>query len=103
MKSYLLTIAILCLLSTGCNLSVNVQDDFNSSHLKQSESLSTDLAQNIDSNPQNAEDYYNRGLLYKDLGKVSQYKKDFEMAASLFQQQGNIQMYQEIRQVLQQL
>ena len=48
MKSYLLTIATLCFFSTGFNLPIDAQDNFNygftNTKLNPSESLLTDLA-----------------------------------------------------------
>ena len=62
-----------------------------------------DYNQMIALNPQNAIAYYNRGLTYYELGNIPQTKKDWETAASLFQEQNNIQLYQLLQQELQQL
>lgn len=64
MKSHLLAIATLCFVSTGFNLSVDAQDDFERRHLKHEGSLLlTDIAQNVESDSQTAKDYFNRGNL----------------------------------------
>ena len=69
----------------------------------QKEKALADFNQAITLNPNFAIAYYNRGVIYFQLENISQCKKDLEKASSLFQKQGNIQIYQEIRQLLQQL
>ena len=62
-----------------------------------------DFNQALTINPQDGLAYYNRGLAYYELGNITQTKKDWKKAASLFQQQNSIQLYQSIQQELQQL
>ena len=83
MKFYLFAITILCFISTGFNSRVDAQDDFNYGHLKERQSLSTDLAQNVNSNPQSAEDYFNRGINYGESGQKEKALADFNQAIKL--------------------
>ena len=70
MKSYLFAITTLCFINTGFNVSVDAQEIFNYDYLKKSDNLSTDLAQNVENNPNNAEEYFNRGVLYLESGQT---------------------------------
>ena len=57
----------------------------------------------ISLSPESADAYEYRGYLYKELEKVAEAKKDLEKAASLYQQQGDMERYQAIQQQLQEL
>ena len=57
----------------------------------------------ISLSPESADAYEYRGYLYKELEKVAEAKKDLEKAASLYQQQGNMEQYQAIQHSLQEL
>ena len=70
---------------------------------EQTQKAIEDFNQAILLNPNYAEAYGNRGITYYQLGNISQCKKDLEKASSLFEQQGNIQGYQKIKQFLEQL
>ena len=83
MKSYLLTIAALSLVATGFNIPVNAQDDFNHSQSQSSASLSTNLAQNINTVPNTAEGYLHRGISYIKLGEATKALADFDRAIEL--------------------
>ena len=47
--------------------------------------------------------YLNRGITYKETGKIAQAKQDLQMAAKLFQQQNQPELYEQAMQLLQQL
>ena len=68
MKYYLLTIAVFTLANRCLNIPVNAQDLFDrgltQSQLQQTKSLSLDLAQNTETSPQSAEEYFKRSLDY---------------------------------------
>ncbi len=70
-------------------------------HLQQYDKALANYNQALALNPQDGLAYYNRGLAYHELGNISQTKKDWQKAASLFRQQNNIQLYQSIQQELQ--
>lgn len=53
--------------------------------------------------PESADAYDYRGTIYKELEKIAEARKDWEKAASLYQQQGNTEQYQTIQQQLQEL
>ena len=52
---------------------------------------------------ESAYSYKSRGYTYQELGKIEEAKKDWEKAASLYQQEGNMKQYREIQQQLQKL
>ena len=83
MKSYLFALTTLCLLSTGFDSSVDAQDDFNYVNSEQAGSISTYLTQNINSNPQSAEDYFNRGVIYYKSGQNEKALADFNQTITL--------------------
>lgn len=74
-----MTVVTLPTVAIGANAinksnSIGWNDNSNSliaqnSRLEQPESLLTDLAQNIQSNLQRSQDYFNRGLIYYKLGQ----------------------------------
>jgi Flp pilus assembly protein TadD len=45
-------------------------------------------------NPTNARSYSNRGFIYRQLDREAEAISDFQQAATLFQQQGNLAKYQ---------
>ncbi|MTJ11156.1 tetratricopeptide repeat protein [Anabaena sp. UHCC 0187] len=62
-----------------------------------------DYTQAIAINPQYADAYNNRGVAYFLQGNKEQAIKDLETAKQLFQQQGNIQKYQRVQELLNKL
>ena len=57
----------------------------------------------ISLSPESADAYEYRGYLYEELEKIAEARKDLEKAASLYQQQGNMERYREIQYQLQEL
>ncbi|MBN3959647.1 serine protease [Nostoc sp. NMS8] len=57
----------------------------------------------IEIDPQYADAYKNRGVLYAKQGNIQQVIKDLETAKQLYQQQGNIDKYQQLKEILNQL
>lgn len=53
--------------------------------------------------PESADAYEHRGYLYEDLKKIAEARKDWEKAASLYQQQGNMEQYRRIQHQLREL
>ncbi|MBC1198388.1 tetratricopeptide repeat protein, partial [Microcystis aeruginosa BLCCF158] len=52
-------------------------------------------------NPNHAEAYANRGVLYAELKQTEKAKIDLQQAAILFRQQNNMAAYEQVMQVLQ--
>ena len=62
-----------------------------------------DLSQIITLDPKNAIAYFNRGLVYRDLGDKTGAIADLQVAADLFQQQGDKNNYDKAREKLQRI
>jgi tetratricopeptide (TPR) repeat protein len=62
-----------------------------------------DYEQAIRFKPDNAGIYYNRGLIYKEKNKTTEAKADFRKAAELYQQYGNIEWYNNSRDMIRKL
>ncbi|MEQ8469305.1 methyltransferase domain-containing protein [Coleofasciculus sp. E1-EBD-02] len=62
-----------------------------------------DFTQALRLNPDFAEVYYDRGRLHKILGNKQAAMQDMQKAAELFSAQGNIEYYQEIQEIINEL
>jgi Flp pilus assembly protein TadD len=62
-----------------------------------------DFTKAIAINPQYAEAYNNRGIVYATTGNGQQSKQDLQRAAQLLRQQGKMTDYEKVMQLLQQL
>ncbi|MFM7788129.1 MAG: tetratricopeptide repeat protein, partial [Microcystis panniformis] len=62
-----------------------------------------DYTNAIDINPNYAEAYANRGVLYAELKQTEKAKIDRQQAARIFYQQNNMATYEQVMQILQQL
>ena len=76
---------------------------FSHEKLEQYDLAIADYTQAISLSPKAAVSYKNRGNIYREIGKIEEARKDWEKAASLYQQQGNIKEYQAIQKQLQEL
>jgi tetratricopeptide (TPR) repeat protein len=69
-------------------------------HLQHYRECLEDLTQVLNLKVNEAQAYYHRGITYLKLGQKQQALNDFHNAAHLFEQQGNCQSYQEIKNIL---
>ncbi len=71
------------MVSTGFNLCVNGQNEFNYNNSQHEGSLSTDLAQNVETLPSGAKDYYNRSTRAIQSGQIDLALTDLNQAIKL--------------------
>ena len=71
--------------------------------LKQTDAAIADLQKTTELNPQNAQAYVGLGLIYYELQDIPKTKENWEQAASLFKEQGQTELYQNLQALLQQL
>jgi tetratricopeptide (TPR) repeat protein len=62
-----------------------------------------DFTKAIEINPKYAQAYYHRGLTHVQLGNEEEAMADFQKAENLSRQQGNMTLYQNAQQQIQQL
>jgi tetratricopeptide (TPR) repeat protein len=63
----------------------------------------SDYNKALELNPNLAQAYANRGLLYAQLKQTQKAKTDLQKAAELFKEQGNMAAYEQVMQLLREL